>query len=674
MQNVNMDKDAVEEATENPTILDCVPTDQFGLRTFTNEQGKQEYQVVKFDATGDSGLVVTNVPVTLPENVSVHVDHAGRLTLQISGSIDGLTGDLGGSGDAVPITTGQVAETPASFGKKLPPMLLQSPEALPSVRTVDGVLQMGRVSSIMGNVTDCLRMMPEADPLDCMDTVVQTTATLTSTPTSSSFTDVIATMQDSIPNPNGACAMPVNVQDTGDVDTTSEATGRVEDSIVTSNSLIDSSETMRPVSITEVMGSITRTSESQVTGTLTGSVPVDNLSSCSLPSLVSIGVPNVELTTTGQLVISPGPMVYADQSNSLLTMPASVPEMTSPLKENTITPNVLVENPPVVKPKVKRKGGWPKGKKRKKQLVPNVPKAPTTAYSVFLNEQLKLMKEKHSKKQFPEIIKILGHTWTKLPEEKKKKYMNAAALDKKRYIDELRDFQHSETYQMLLRRQVAKKIKDLTGVEGATIDPDVSASVLNELQLEEDDPNDLLCKICDQCFSSVHNKREHMYGKQHLLTLTGKLCEIEKEVLEMQDSNQSILDPPPQPMVTEQSLQQHTEESQHTDQAGGTSSMPDTSHQQQQPPTVPVRIDIEQFKEGFMELNLDREIELRELRCRDQELFELNMQLSGQCQQLQDAVTKATLELNELKRVDTTLRAKLESLRMVPTLFGVINF
>ena len=73
-----MDKDVAGDSTENQAILDCVPTDQFGFGTFENEQGKQEYHVVKFDNNGDSGLVMANVPVTLPENVSVHVDQAGR--------------------------------------------------------------------------------------------------------------------------------------------------------------------------------------------------------------------------------------------------------------------------------------------------------------------------------------------------------------------------------------------------------------------------------------------------------------------------------------------------------------------------------------------------------------------------------------------------------------------
>ncbi len=32
----------------------------------------------------------------------------------------------------------------------------------------------------------------------------------------------------------------------------------------------------------------------------------------------------------------------------------------------------------------------------------------------------------------------------------------------------------------------------------------------------------LYCKICKMYFSSVHNRREHMFGKQHLQNVTGK--------------------------------------------------------------------------------------------------------------------------------------------------------
>ncbi|XP_033633556.1 uncharacterized protein LOC117295097 [Asterias rubens] len=663
-----MDKETTEETTENTAILEGVHAEQFRLRIVTNEQGKQEYQVVKLETTGNSGMVMSNVPVTLPDNVTMHVDHAGRLTLQVSGPIDGL-GDLGGGGEVVSASAG-VGEMPTTPFKKSSPMMVMPGAETPSIRTVDGVLQMGRVSSIMGNVTDCLRIMPDVDPLDCINAAMQVTPTVPSTTSANAnFTDVIADIQDSMQQESHPCTMNLAAVQgaVGSVDSATE-TLTVGDPMVTSEALIGSS-----VRTMTVMANMNWPTGSEVACSLSGSVPVDPI---SLPSLVSIGVPNVELTTTGQLVISRGSLMYSDQSSNLLALDAPNPDADGTIKPNTaettvIDPSVQDANQPAIQPKVKRKGGWPKGKKRKTDSLneSNFPKAPTTAYSSFLNEQLGQIRKKHSKKPFPEIIKILGSMWTKMTIEEKKKYLTVAELDKKRYIEELRAFQHSETYQTLLRRQVAKKIKDLTGVDGATIDPDVSASVLNEIQLEEDDPSDLLCKICDKLFSTVHNKKEHMYGKQHLLTLTGKLCQIEKEVLEMESNNQqlshSTLLDPNQGLATGPSLH-HGE-----GQATGTSGLPGTGAQQ---PAVTEKIDIDQFKEGFMELNLDREIELRELRCRDQELFEVKMELSQQYQELEETLAKQKVLSNNLKRVSTTLRAKLEDLRMVPTLFGVINF
>ena len=40
--------------------------------------------------------------------------------------------------------------------------------------------------------------------------------------------------------------------------------------------------------------------------------------------------------------------------------------------------------------------------------------------------------------------------------------------------------------------------------------------------LQEDDSNELYCRVCNQFFSSPHNKKEHLFGKQHLLMLTGE--------------------------------------------------------------------------------------------------------------------------------------------------------
>ena len=75
--------------------------------------------------------------------------------------------------------------------------------------------------------------------------------------------------------------------------------------------------------------------------------------------------------------------------------------------------------------------------------------------------------------------------------------------------------------------------------------------------------------------------------------------QIEKEVLEMESNNQqlshSTLLDPNQGLATGPSLH-HGE-----GQATGTSGLPGTGAQQ---PAVTEKIDIDQFKEGFMELNL----------------------------------------------------------------------
>lgn len=43
---------------------------------------------------------------------------------------------------------------------------------------------------------------------------------------------------------------------------------------------------------------------------------------------------------------------------------------------------------------VKRKGGWPKGRKRKPELEHRAPKAPATGYVLYLNEKRKLLEYK----------------------------------------------------------------------------------------------------------------------------------------------------------------------------------------------------------------------------------------------------------------------------------------
>ena len=55
---------------------------------------------------------------------------------------------------------------------------------------------------------------------------------------------------------------------------------------------------------------------------------------------------------------------------------------------------------------------------------------------------------------------------------------------------------------------------------------------------QEDDGNELYCSVCNQFFSSMHNKKEHLFGKQHLSQLTG---EFEREAEQNAGGNEKVV-------------------------------------------------------------------------------------------------------------------------------------
>ncbi|KAK3095154.1 hypothetical protein FSP39_010862, partial [Pinctada imbricata] len=155
----------------------------------------------------------------------------------------------------------------------------------------------------------------------------------------------------------------------------------------------------------------------------------------------------------------------------------------------------------------KKRGGWPKGKRRKALPEISPPKAPLSGYVIFAIERRQEIKATNPDISFTEGTKILGQEWSSMDMEKKQKYLDAAERDKQRYAEELKIFQQTDAY-----RNIVKKKKAKGALQGIF---EVTNTCYPELDEE------LHCKVCDQYFSSLHNKKEHMYGRQHLQNITG---------------------------------------------------------------------------------------------------------------------------------------------------------
>nr|BAC28023.1 unnamed protein product [Mus musculus] len=76
-----------------------------------------------------------------------------------------------------------------------------------------------------------------------------------------------------------------------------------------------------------------------------------------------------------------------------------------------------------------KRGGWSKGRKRKKPLRDsNAPKSPLTGYVRFMNERREQLRAKRPEVPFPEITRMLGNEWSKLPPEEKQVMVPASGV------------------------------------------------------------------------------------------------------------------------------------------------------------------------------------------------------------------------------------------------------
>ncbi|XP_058502347.1 high mobility group protein 20A isoform X3 [Solea solea] len=105
-----------------------------------------------------------------------------------------------------------------------------------------------------------------------------------------------------------------------------------------------------------------------------------------------------------------------------------------------------------------RRGSWTKGRKRKKQMKDsNAPKAPLTGYVRFMNDRREQLRAERPDVPFPEITRMLGNEWSKLPPEEKQRYLDEAERDKERYMRELEKYQKTEAYKHFTRKVQEKQ-------------------------------------------------------------------------------------------------------------------------------------------------------------------------------------------------------------------------
>ncbi|XP_053741551.1 high mobility group protein 20A isoform X3 [Synchiropus splendidus] len=105
-----------------------------------------------------------------------------------------------------------------------------------------------------------------------------------------------------------------------------------------------------------------------------------------------------------------------------------------------------------------RRGSWTKGRKRKKPMKDrNAPKAPLTGYVRFMNDRREQLRAERPDVPFPEITRMLGNEWSKLPPEEKQRYLDEAERDKERYMRELEEYQKTEAYKLFTRKVQEKQ-------------------------------------------------------------------------------------------------------------------------------------------------------------------------------------------------------------------------
>ncbi|XP_035828536.1 high mobility group protein 20A [Aplysia californica] len=148
----------------------------------------------------------------------------------------------------------------------------------------------------------------------------------------------------------------------------------------------------------------------------------------------------------------------------------------------------------------RRKGGWTKGKKRKKGVRDsNAPKQPLSGYLRFLTERRELLRREQPSLSFADVSKLLGAEWSSLAQHHKQRYLEEADKEKEQYVRDLEAYQKTESYRAF-RMQMDKRKE-----EGQTTDV-LAAQAAVSLDQEESGTFDI--PIFTQEFLDHNKARE----------------------------------------------------------------------------------------------------------------------------------------------------------------------
>uniref|UniRef100_A0A182QRK2 HMG box domain-containing protein n=1 Tax=Anopheles farauti TaxID=69004 RepID=A0A182QRK2_9DIPT len=113
--------------------------------------------------------------------------------------------------------------------------------------------------------------------------------------------------------------------------------------------------------------------------------------------------------------------------------------------------------------KAKQTAQKPKKKRKKAPKDANAPKHPLTGYVRYMNENRESVRQKNPNLTPIEITKIMAEEWSKLPDDRKKPYLEAAEVDKERYNKEISEYKlNNEAKAKAMQQETPPAKKELS--------------------------------------------------------------------------------------------------------------------------------------------------------------------------------------------------------------------